>query len=94
MTLITRMTEMTGVAGMTRITGTEMVTLVTGGKGVGGWDKVNDTMTGIHRMIGMPGIPGDSDGKGDYDEPAISRITGLTGMTGLTEMTTTRLIPC
>ena len=42
-------------------------------------------------LIGMPGIPGDSDGKGDYDEPAISRITGLTG---LTEMTTTRLIPC
>ena len=38
-------------------------------------DKVNDAMNGIHRMIGMPGIPGDSDGKGDYDEPAISRIT-------------------
>ena len=31
---------------------------------------------------------GDQDGKGDYDEPAISR------MTGLTEMTRTRLIPC
>ena len=55
---------------------------------------MNDAMTGIHKMIGMPGIPGDSEGKGDYDEPAISRITGLTRMTGLTEMTTTRLIPC
>ena len=49
---------------------------------------MNDSMTGIHRMIGMPGIPGDSDGKGAYDELYISRITGLT------EMTTTRLIPC
>ena len=85
--LITRMTEMSGMARMTRITGTAMVTLVTGGGG-GGWDKVNDSMTGIHRMIGMPGIPGDSDGKDAYDELYISRITGLT------EMTRTRLIPC
>ena len=23
----------------------------------GGWDKVNDSMTGIHRMIGITGIP-------------------------------------
>ena len=36
MTLITRMTEMTGVAGMTRITGTEMVTLETNMTRVGG----------------------------------------------------------
>ena len=49
----------------------------------GWWDKVNDWDT-----------CGDQDGKGDYDEPAISRITGLTGMTGLTELTRTRLIPC
>ena len=39
---------------------------------------MNDSMTEIHKMIGMTGIPGDQDGKGDYDEPAISRITGLT----------------
>ena len=37
---------------------------------------------------------GNQDGKGDYDEPVISRINGVTGMTGLTEMTRTRLIPC
>ena len=34
-----------------------MVTLVTRMTRVGGWDKVNVSMTGIHRMIGMTGIP-------------------------------------
>ena len=53
MTVITRMTEMTGEAGITRITGIAMVTLVTRV----GWDKVKDSMNGIHRMIGMTGIP-------------------------------------
>ena len=53
MTVITRMPEMTGEAGMTRITGIAMVTLVTRV----GWDKVKDSMNGIHRMIGMTGIP-------------------------------------
>ena len=56
---------------------------------------MNDSITGIHRMLGTTGIPVlTKDGKGDYDEPAISRITQLTGMTGLTEMTRTRLILC
>ena len=47
MIVITRMTEMTGVAGMTRITGIAMVTLVTGMTRVGGIIKVNDSVTGI-----------------------------------------------
>ena len=53
MTVITRITEMTGVAGMTRITGIAMLTLVTRMARVG----ENDFMNGIHRMIGMTGIP-------------------------------------
>ena len=54
---------------------------------------MNDSMTGIHRMIGMTGIPVATrmERVTHYDEPAISRITGLSGMT---EMTRTRLIPC
>ena len=47
-----------------------------------------------HYQIENLETPIKQDGKSDYDEPAISRITGLTGMTGLTEMTKTRLIPC
>ena len=53
MTVITRITEMTGVAGMTRITCIAMVTLVTRMTRVG----ENDSMNGIHMMIGMTGIP-------------------------------------
>ena len=44
---------------------------------------MNDSMTGIHRMIGMPGIPGDSDGKGDYDEPALTTLQAATTLGGM-----------
>ena len=54
---------------------------------------MNDSITGIHRMIGMTVIPVVTRMAkvGEYDEPTISRITELTG---LTEMTRTRLILC